>query len=219
MAGPLTGLRVIDLTQVLSGPFCTMLLADLGADVVKVEPPSGDVARLWGPHVPTPEGVEGPATYGGYFASVNRNKRSICLDLKDPEGRQTLLDLLDDADVLVENFRVGVMDRFGLSYEELHARFPKLVYASIRGFGDPRTGLSPYADWPAFDIIAQAMGGVMGVTGADADHPVKVGPGIGDIFPAVLAAVGLLAALRHADATGQGQFVDVAMYDSVLALS
>jgi crotonobetainyl-CoA:carnitine CoA-transferase CaiB-like acyl-CoA transferase len=219
VAGPLTGLRVIDLTQVLSGPFCTMLLADLGADVVKVEPPSGDVARLWGPHVPTPEGVEGPATYGGYFASVNRNKRSICLDLKDPEGRQTLLDLLEDADVLVENFRVGVMDRFGLSYEELHARFPTLVYASIRGFGDPRTGLSPYADWPAFDIIAQAMGGVMGVTGADADHPVKVGPGIGDIFPAVLAAVGLLAALRHADATGQGQFVDVAMYDSVLALS
>jgi crotonobetainyl-CoA:carnitine CoA-transferase CaiB-like acyl-CoA transferase len=219
VAGPLAGLRVVDLTQVLSGPFCTMLLADLGADVVKVEPPSGDAARLWGPHVPGPEDAEGPATYGGYFASVNRNKRSICLDLKHPDGRQTLLDLLVDADVLVENFRVGVMDRFGLSYEELHARFPKLVYGSIRGFGDPRTGLSPYADWPAFDIIAQAMGGVMGVTGADADHPVKVGPGIGDIFPAVLAAVGLLAALRHADATGEGQFVDVAMYDSVLALS
>jgi crotonobetainyl-CoA:carnitine CoA-transferase CaiB-like acyl-CoA transferase len=216
MTGPLSGLRVVDLTQVLSGPFCTMLLADLGADVVKVEPPSGDVARLWGPHVPGPDGA---STYGGYFASVNRNKRSICLDLKDADGRQNLLDLLDGADVLVENFRVGVMDRFGLSYEELHGRFPKLVYASIRGFGDPRTGLSPYADWPAFDIIAQAMGGVMGVTGADADHPVKVGPGIGDIFPAVLAAVGLLAALRHAEATGEGQFVDVAMYDSVLALS
>jgi crotonobetainyl-CoA:carnitine CoA-transferase CaiB-like acyl-CoA transferase len=219
VAGPLTGLRVVDLTQVLSGPFCTMLLADLGADVVKVEPPSGDVARLWGPHVPAADAADAATTYGGYFASVNRNKRSICLDLKDPDGRQTLLDLLVDADVLVENFRVGVMDRLGLSYEELHARFPKLVYASIRGFGDPRTGLSPYADWPAFDIIAQAMGGVMGVTGADADHPVKVGPGIGDIFPAVLAAVGLLAAVRHADATGQGQFVDVAMYDSVLALS
>lgn len=229
MPGPLTGLRVVDLTQVLSGPFCTMLLADLGADVIKVEPPTGDVARLWGPHV-TPENsaatspaatktADSARSYGGYFASVNRNKRSVCLDLKDPAGRQSLLDLLVDADVLVENFRVGVMDRFGLSYEELHERYPRLVYASIRGFGDPRTGLSPYADWPAFDIIAQAMGGIMGVTGTDAEHPVKVGPGIGDIFPAVLAAVGLLAAVRHAEATGQGQLVDVAMYDSVLALT
>lgn len=215
MPGPLAGLRVVDLTQVLSGPFCTMLLADLGADVVKVEPPTGDVARQWGPHVQKTT----PGAYGGYFASVNRNKRSVCLDLKDPSGRQALLGLLNDADVLVENFRVGVMDRFGLSYEELHQRFPRLVYASIRGFGDPRTGLSPYADWPAFDIIAQAMGGIMGVTGSDAKHPVKVGPGVGDIFPAVLAALGLLAAVRHADATGQGQLVDVAMYDSVLALS
>ena len=214
MPGPLAGLRVIDLTQVLSGPFCTMLLADLGADVVKVEPPSGDVAREWGPAVPGSAGA-----YGGYFASVNRNKRSICLDLKQPAGRQALLDLLVDADVLVENFRVGVMDRFGLSYETLHERYPKLVYASIRGFGDPRTGLSPYADWPAFDIVAQAMGGLMSVTGADAGHPVKVGPGIGDIFPAVLSAVGLLAAVRHAETTGQGQLVDVAMYDAVLALT
>lgn len=223
MAGPLAGLRVVDLTQVLSGPFCTMLLADLGADVIKVEPPSGDVARSWGPQPgPPDEGRadgEPASSYGGYFASVNRNKRSICLDLKAAEGRATLLDLLGGADVLVENFRVGVMDRFGLSYEELHGRFPKLVYASIRGFGDPRTGASPYADWPAFDIVAQAMGGIMGVTGSDADHPVKVGPGVGDIFPAVLAAVGLLAAVRHADATGAGQLVDVAMYDSVLALS
>ncbi len=221
MPGPLAGLRIIDLTQVLSGPFCTMLLADLGADVVKVEPPSGDVSRLWGPFV-SPGSVGAPeadGSYGGYFASINRNKRSICLDLKAPADRQSLLDLLTDADVLVENFRVGVMDRFALSYEMLHERFPRLVYASIRGFGDPRTGGSPYADWPAFDIVAQAMGGVMGVTGMDPAHPVKVGPGIGDIFPAVLAAVGLLAAVRHADATGQGQFVDVAMYDAVLALS
>jgi len=218
MAGPLSGLRVVDLTQVLSGPYCTMLLADMGADVVKVEPPGGDVARLWGPLVGL-VGEPDPASYGGYFASVNRNKRSIALDLKDPDGRQALLDLLVDADVLVENFRVGVMDRFGLSYETLHERYPKLVYASIRGFGDPRTGLSPYAEWPAFDIIAQAMGGVMGVTGSDADHPVKVGPGVGDIFPAALAALGLLAAVRHADTTGHGQLVDVAMYDSVLALT
>ncbi|MGY1644195.1 CaiB/BaiF CoA transferase family protein [Geodermatophilus sp. SYSU D00703] len=221
MTGPLAGLRVVDLTQVLSGPFCTMLLADLGADVVKVEPPAGDVARRWGPPVGSPddETTRDDASYGGYFASVNRNKRSICLDLKSVDGRQTLLDLLADADVVVENFRVGVMDRFGLAYEQLHERFPKLVYASIRGFGDPRTGRSPYADWPAFDIIAQAMGGVMGVTGTDVDHPVKVGPGVGDIFPAVLAAVGILAAVRHAETTGSGQLVDVAMYDSVLALT
>jgi crotonobetainyl-CoA:carnitine CoA-transferase CaiB-like acyl-CoA transferase len=214
VAGPLDGLRVVDLTQVLSGPFCTMLLADLGADVVKVEPPGGDVSRLWGPHPPATA-----ASYGGYFASVNRNKRSVCLDLKDPAGRQALLDLLADAHVLVENFRVGVMERLGLPYETLHQRFPKLVYASIRGFGDPRTGASPYAEWPAFDIIAQAMGGIMGITGPDADHPVKVGPGVGDIFPAALAAFGILAAVRHAEATGQGQLVDVAMYDSVLALT
>lgn len=209
--GPLSGLRVIDLTQVLSGPFCTMLLADLGADVVKVEPPDGDVARLWGPH-------RGDGPYGGYFASVNRNKRSVCLDLKTGTGRAALLDLVEDADVLVENFRVGVMDRFGLSYAVLRERFPKLVYATIRGFGDPETGESPYNDWPAFDIIAQAMGGIMSITGTDAAHPMKVGPGVGDIFPAALAAVGVLAAVRHAERTGVGQMVDVAMYDSVLAL-
>lgn len=214
MAGPLDGLRVVDLTQVLSGPFTTMLLADLGADVLKVEPPAGDVARSWGPH--TPERVAGD--YGGYFASTNRGKRSVALDLTTDLGRNTLLEILTGADVLVENFRVGVMDRFGLSYEVLHARFPKLVYACIRGFGDPRTGLSPYATWPAFDIVAQAMGGLMSVTGSDADHPLKVGPGVGDIVPGMLAAVGILAAVRHAEATGEGQLVDVAMYDAVISL-
>jgi len=220
VTGPLAGLRVVDLTQVLSGPFCTMLLADLGADVIKVEPPAGDVARAWGPHIAAPEGAVAPdGSYGGYFASVNRNKRSVCLDLKSDDGRRACLDLLAGADVLVENFRVGVMDSFDLSYEELHARYPRLVYATIRGFGDPRTGPSPYAEWPAFDIVAQAMGGIMGVTGTDADHPVKGGPGVGDIFPAALAAVGILAAVRQAEATGQGQLVDVAMYDSVLALT
>ena len=213
--GPLAGLRVIDLTQVLSGPFATMLLADLGADVVKVEPPGGDVARQWGPHLPG----NGPDGYGGYFASVNRNKRSVVLDLKQDVGRAHLLALLAGSDVLVENFRVGVMDRLGLPYEVLHERFPTLVYASIRGFGDPRTGPSPYADWPAFDIIAQAMGGLLGITGSDPEHPVKVGPGIGDIFPGALAALGIVAAVRHAEATGEGQLVDVAMYDSVLSMT
>jgi crotonobetainyl-CoA:carnitine CoA-transferase CaiB-like acyl-CoA transferase len=218
-SGPLTGLKIIDLTQVLSGPFCTMLLADLGADVVKVEPPGGDASRLWGPH-PAGSSPAGDlhGAYGGYFASVNRNKRSVCLDLKTEEGRLELLELLENADALVENFRVGVMDRLGLSYPYLHERLPRLIYASIRGFGDPLTGPSPYSDWPAFDIIAQAMGGIMGITGTDAAHPVKVGPGVGDIFPGALAALGLLAAVRHAEHTGVGQMVDVAMYDSVLAL-
>lgn len=222
MSGPLSGLRVLDLTQVLSGPFCTMLLADMGADVLKIEPPKGDVARAWGPF-PEPASTDGAgdgtSTYGGYFASVNRNKRSACLDLNSPDDVKTFLSLVDDADILVENFRVGVMDRFGLSYEALHARNPRLVYASIRGFGDPRTGLSPYAEWPAFDIIAQAMAGLMSITGADVDHPMKVGPGIGDIFPAVLSACGILAAVHHVTKTGEGQLVDVAMADSVLALT
>jgi len=218
VTGPLRGLRVLDLTQVLSGPFCTMLLADMGADVLKIEPPSGDVARSWGPHPRTTQQSEEPS-YGGYFASINRNKRSACLDLRSPEGVAQFMRLVDSADVLVENFRVGVMDRFGLSYETLHERNPRLVYASIRGFGDPRTGLSPYAEAPAFDIIAQAMAGLMSITGEDVAHPMKVGPGIGDIFPAVLLATGILAALRHVDKCGEGQFVDVGMYDSILSLA
>nr|WP_206071498.1 CoA transferase [Antrihabitans stalactiti] len=213
----MAGLRVVDLTQVLAGPYCTMLLADLGADVIKVEGPGGDMARQWGPH---PDGAENAAeSYGGYFASVNRNKRSVCLNLKDSADRERFYALAEGADVLVENYRAGVMDKLGLSWESLHRRFPKLVYAGIRGFGDPRTGDSPYRDFPAFDIIAQAMGGLMSVTGEDAAHPMKVGPGIGDIFPAVLAAVGILAAVREAENTGAGRFVDVAMYDAVLALS
>ena len=216
MPGPLDGLRVLDLTQVLSGPYTTMLLADMGADVIKVEPLTGDVARLWGPF---PNGAAGSDEYGGYFASINRNKRSVALDLKDPVDQQVLWDLIAKADVLVENFRSGVMDRFGFSYEEIHERHPSLVYACIRGFGDPRTGKSPYDDWPAFDIIAQAMGGILGVTGTDAQHPVKVGPGVGDIFPAALAATGILAAVRHAEHTGEGQLVDVGMYDAVLSLT
>lgn len=215
MHGPLSDIRVIDLTQVLSGPYCTMLLADMGADVIKVEPPSGDVARAWGPHPSVPL----PGGYGGYFASTNRNKRSVVVDLRTAEGLADLHHLLSTADVLVENFRVGVMDRFGLGYETLKTRYPKLVYASIRGFGDPRTGESPYANWPAFDIIAQSMGGILGITGADADSPVKVGPGVGDIFPAALAACGILAAVHQVDRTGRGEFVDVAMYDAVLSLS
>jgi len=212
--GPLEGLRVVDLTQVLSGPYCSMLLADLGADVIKVEPPGGDPTRRWGPYLPDDE----LRAFGGYFQSVNRNKRSLVLDLKQPAGHQVLVDLLTGADVLVENFRAGVMERFGLSYERLRERFGRLVYAAIRGFGDPRTGRSPYVEWPAYDIVAQATGGLVGITGPDQRHPLKAGPGVGDIFPAVLTAVGILAAVRHAERTGEGQFVDVALYDGVLSL-
>ena len=216
MRGPLSDVRVVDLTQVLSGPYATMLLADMGADVIKIEPPTGDVSRAWGPHLDDPVRAE---SYGGYFASINRNKRSVVLDLHTERGIHDLHQLLATADVLVENFRIGVMDRMNLDYESLHARYPRLVYASIRGFGDPRTGESPYSDWPAFDIIAQAMGGILGVTGSSPDDVTKVGPGVGDIFPAALSVCGILAALHEARGTGEGQLVDVAMYDAVLSLT
>ena len=211
--GSLSDLRVLDLTQVLAGPFCTMLLADHGADVIKIESPDGDVSRHIGPFLAS----DTEQCYGGYFQSVNRNKRGITLDLKSPADRDVFLSLVRQADVVVENFRVGVMERFGLAYESLAAENPQLVYAAIRGFGDPRTGDSPYAEWPAFDIVAQAMGGFMGITGIDT--PTKSGPGIGDIVPGMFAAFGILAAVRVAEKTGCGQFLDVPMYDAVLALS
>jgi crotonobetainyl-CoA:carnitine CoA-transferase CaiB-like acyl-CoA transferase len=212
--GPLVGVRIIDLTRALAGPFCTMILADLGADVIKVEPPEGDLTRFSGPFT---QGDQERA-YGGYFASINRNKRSIVLDLKQPDDRDRLLALVDGADVLMENFRVGVMDGLGLSYETLHARNPRLVYGAIRGFGDPRTGASPYAEWPAFDVVAQAMGGAVSATGTAEGDIVRVGPSIGDLYPATVAAVGVLAAVMHARQTGEGQFVDVAMVDALVAL-
>ncbi|MDT7708244.1 MAG: hypothetical protein QOG20_3851 [Pseudonocardiales bacterium] len=211
---PLEGVRVLDLTRALAGPFATMLLADLGADVIKVEPPEGDITRAQGPFHPTDE----LRAYGGYFASVNRNKRGIVLDLRTESGRKVLRDLARDADVLVENFRTGVLDRLGLSYEALARANPRLVYAALRGFGDPRTGASPYTARPAYDVVAQAMGGLMAITGQPDGPPTKVGPGVGDILPAALTTVGILAALRRAEATGKGDFVDVAMYDAVLAL-
>ena len=212
--GPLAGLRIIDATQALAGPFCTMLLADLGADVVKVEPPAGDMTRYGGPF--TRE--DGERAYGGYFASINRNKRSAVLDLKTTDGRDALLALVGTADAFVENSKAGVMDGLGLGYEVMCQLNPRLVYAAIRGFGDPRTGTSPYLDWPAFDVVAQAMGGVVGVTGTAGGETFRCGPSVGDIYPATLAALGVSAALVHAGLTGEGQFLDVAMYDGVLAL-
>jgi crotonobetainyl-CoA:carnitine CoA-transferase CaiB-like acyl-CoA transferase len=214
VTGPLAGVRVVDLTAMLAGPYATMLLADLGADVVKVEPPHGDGTRNVGPF----RDEDGGVGLGGYFQSVNRGKRSIVLDLKTDADRERLIALVRHADVLAENFSVGVMDRLGLGYERLAEENPRLVYAAIRGFGDPRTGESPYADWPALDVVAQAMGGLLSVTGTEDGTPIKAGPGIGDIFPAVLLALGIVSAVHYAHRTGHGQFVDVAMYDAVLAL-
>jgi len=212
--GPLAGVRVIDATQALAGPFCTMLLADLGADVVKVEPPAGDMSRYSGPF--TPEDTE--RAYGGYFASINRNKRSVVLDLKIDVGRSALLRLVERADAFVENSRAGVMDGLGVGYEVMRARNGRLVYAAIRGFGDPRTGASPYLQWPAFDVVAQAMGGMVGITGSAEGETFRCGASAGDLYPATLAALGIAAALIHAARTGEGQFLDVAMYDGILAL-
>ncbi|WP_315830922.1 CoA transferase [Bradyrhizobium prioriisuperbiae] len=212
--GALEGIRVIDLTQMLAGPYCTMMLADQGAEVIKVEPMEGDATRAGGPF----RADDTLQLYGGYFASVNRNKKSIALDLKSPEGRAILIRLCNSADAVIENFRAGVMDRLGLSYEMLRKENPKLVYASIRGFGDPRTGRSPYTDWPAYDPVAQAMGGIMGITGPDADTPMKVGPGVGDTVPAAMAAFGVVCAILRAGRTGEGQYVDVSMVDVMLSI-
>jgi crotonobetainyl-CoA:carnitine CoA-transferase CaiB-like acyl-CoA transferase len=191
-----------------------MLLADQGAEIVKVEPLDGDHTRIIGPY----HDDDKLRAFGGYFASVNRNKKSIAIDLKKPEGRDLVLRLCDGADAVVENYRGGVMDRLGLSYETLHERNPKLVYATIRGFGDPRTGKSPYADFPAYDVISQAMGGIMAITGPDKDTPMKVGPGVGDIVPAITCAFGIVSAIFRAHKTGKGQFVDVGMVDAILAV-
>ncbi|MFC3958255.1 succinyl-CoA:mesaconate CoA-transferase [Halovivax cerinus] len=213
--GALSDLRVLDLTQVLAGPYCTMLLADMGADVVKVERPGGDLIRSNPPFVDDPD--EEP--YGGYFQSVNRGKRSIELDLGSEAGRETFLDLVETADVVVENYRAGTMESFDLSYEHLLDRNPELIYASIRGFGDPRTGETDRQGQPAFDIIAQALGGVMEITGEADGTPMKVGPGIGDLFTATLNCIGILGAVHHRDRTGEGQYVDTAMYDSMISMT
>ncbi len=156
--------------------------------------------------------------YGGYFASVNRNKRSIVLDIKTQAGRETIFKLVKTADAVVENSKTGVMDRAGIGYEALREHNRALVYAAIRGFGDPRTGRSPYAEWPAFDIVAQSMGGLVSMTRPAGSKGYKVGLGVGDIYPGTLAALGVVSAIHSARRTGEGQFIDVAMYDAILAM-
>ncbi len=212
--GVLRGVRVIDLTRALSGPFCTMILADHGADVIKVEEPGGDTTRQAGPFI---DGNRA-AGLGGFFQSANRNKRSIVIDLKKDDGKNVLRRLIANADILAENFRSGVMERLGFSFDDIKSINPRIVVASISGFGDPRNGESPYIKWPALDVVAQAMGGLIGTTGPDAGTPVRAGPALGDIIPGIYAAFGIVAALRYAERTGEAQHVDVAMLDSVLAV-
>jgi len=211
----LADLRVLDLTQVLAGPYCTMLLADMGADVVKIERPGGDLIRSNPPHVEDPDAEP----YGGYFQSVNRGKRSLELDLATDADREAFLSLVERADVVVENFKAGTMEKFDCGYETLRERNPQLIYSSIRGFGDPRTGETERQGQPSFDLIAQALGGVMEITGPADGPPTKVGPGVGDIFTAALNAVGILAAVHHRERTGEGQYVDTAMYDCMVSLA
>lgn len=213
--GPLRGLRIIDVTHALAGPFAAMFLADMGADVIKVEGPTGEMTRFGGPWTRDDE----EKSYSGGYAIRNRNKRSIMLDLTKDEDKETFLQLVETADGLIENLRAGVLDRLGVGWDACHARNPKLVYACIRGFGDPRNAPSPYAEWPAYDLIAQAMGGVVASTGEDPEHVMKVGPPIGDTVPGLMTALGLLAALHRAKDTGEGQFIDVAMVDAMMTMS
>jgi CoA:oxalate CoA-transferase len=204
--GPLAGLVVVDLTRVLAGPYCTLVLADLGARVIKVERPgTGDDARHVGPFV---------GERSAYFLSLNRGKESLALDLRAPADRALFERLLARADVLVENFRPGVMERLGYGADALRARFPRLVAASVSGFG--QTG--PLADRPAYDLVVQAMGGIMSITGAEGGGPTRVGTSIGDLAAGLFAAVGVLAALRHRDAGGGATPIDVAMLDCQVAL-
>ncbi|MBW4653490.1 MAG: CoA transferase [Kaiparowitsia implicata GSE-PSE-MK54-09C] len=206
---PLAGLRVLDLSQVMAGPFCCMLLGDMGADVIKVEPPGvGDQTRKsMGFRM---KGEDSPG-----FLALNRNKRSIVLDLKSPQGRQTLHQLVKTADILVENSRPGVTKRLGSDYETLSRINPRLIYASISGFG--QTG--PWSQRPGFDLIAQAMGGIISATGIPGAEPVKSGIPVGDLGAGMFACYGILSAVIGRQTTGRGQYIDTSLLDAALALS
>jgi crotonobetainyl-CoA:carnitine CoA-transferase CaiB-like acyl-CoA transferase len=205
VAGALEGIRVVDFSRVLAGPYCTMMLADMGADVIKIEQPGkGDDTRAWGPPY--------LGTESGYYLAVNRNKRGIALDLKSEQGRQIALDLVRQSDVVVENFRVGVMEKLGLGYEQLREIKPDLIYCSISGFG--RSG--PSSSRPGYDLIAEAMSGFMSVTGDAEGLGMRAGVAIGDVTTGMLACNMVVAALLHRERTGQGQLVEAALLDTII---
>ncbi|EPR76687.1 CAIB-BAIF family protein [Leifsonia rubra CMS 76R] len=205
MSAPLAGIRVVDFSRVLAGPYASMILADLGADVIKIESPSGDDTRSWTPPVDD-------SGRGTYFSSVNRNKRSIICDLRDPEGAAEARQLALSADVLIENFRPGTMTQFGLGWDDLEAENPSLVYCSVTGFGSGEG-----AHLPGYDLLVQAVGGVMSVTGAADAEPTKVGVALVDVITGQNAVVGIQAALRVRDRTGAGQRVEVNLLSSLLS--
>ena len=209
----LAGLTVLDLTRVLAGPSATQLLGDLGARIVKIERPgAGDDTRSWGPpFVPDVDGA--PSDLSAYFLAANRNKRSIAIDIASPAGADLVRDLARRCDVVVENYKPGDLARRGLGYEDLSAIKPDLVWCSITGFGHD----GPYADRIGYDFLVQAMGGIMSITGDPDGEPMKVGVGVSDLMCGMYAAVGILAALRHRDATGEGQFLEVSLYDAQIA--
>lgn len=214
MPQSLAGVRVLDLTRVLAGPWCTQVLADLGADVIKVERPgSGDDTRGWGPpFLKDAEGNETPES--AYFLCANRNKRSLTVDLSTAQGQAIIRRLAMRSDVLVENFKVGDMARYGLDAATLRAAHPGLVYCSITGFGQD----GPYAQRAGYDFAVQGLGGLMSVTGAADGEPQKVGVAVADLFTGMYATVAILAALRHRDATGEGQVIDMALLDAQVAM-
>jgi crotonobetainyl-CoA:carnitine CoA-transferase CaiB-like acyl-CoA transferase len=206
--GALAGLKVIDLTRVLGGPYCTMVLSDHGAEVIKLEPPQGDEVRDWGP----PFDAGGDASY---FIGVNRNKRSVGLDLAKPDGRQVLLRLLEGADVLIENFKPGAMERWGLGYEAvLQARFPRLVHCRVSGFGAD----GPNGGFPGYDAVLQAMTGLMSINGTADSGPTRLGNPIVDIATGLFSAIAILMALQERARSGQGQYLDMTLHDCGMAL-
>ncbi len=211
--GPLKGLKILDMSRILAGPYATQLLGDMGADVIKVERPVvGDDTRAWGPpYVTTADGEV--TCESAYYMCTNRNKRSIAVDMADPKGAETLRRLADVADVVIQNFKVDGLKKYGLDYEALKTRNPALVYCSISGFG--QTG--PNRDKPGYDLLAQGYGGMMSLTGEPEGEPVKVGVGIADIMCGMYASNAILAALRHRDATGEGQHIDIALVDTQIA--
>ncbi len=216
-AGPLAGLKVLELARILAGPWAGQILADLGADVIKVERKgAGDDTRAWGP--PFVAAADGGHLDSAYFHGANRGKRSIELDFQTAEGQRLVKKLAARSDVLIENFKVGGLAKFGLDYESLRPLNPRLIYCSVTGFGQS----GPYAARAGYDLMAQGIGGVMGVTGSPDSEPMRVGVPISDIFSGVYSAVGILAALARREKTGEGGYVDAALVDStvgVLSLS